>query len=143
QSRLVVEGVTETQGARRIGQAGHELVAHRLPDRNALARVAALPRAEVAADDRALDRLADVGVREHHLRAVAAELEHHMLARCSLRHRRAGLGRADKAHAVHKWMTRDLVAYLGAGSRDEVDGASWKIAFCQALHQRDGDDARG
>jgi len=135
--------IAEAQRLRRVGEAGHELVADRLLDEDALACGAALSGAQVAADDGAFHRFADVRVGEHDDGAVPAQLEHHVLSRGPARHRGAGLGGADKPDAIHELVPGDLVADLGARPGDQVERAVRKVRLGHAFHQGDGDHARG
>ena len=127
-----VERVAEAQRSSGVLEPGHELVVDRLLDQDPLAGGAALAGAQVAADDRAFDRAVDVGVGEDHHRAVAAELEHHVLAGRASRDRCAGLGRADEADAVDQRVAGDLVADLGAGPVTRLTAPAGKSA--SAMH---------
>ena len=141
QRGVVRERIAQPERARRVRQAGHELVADRLLDQDPLAGGAALARAQVAAHDCAFHGASDVGVCEDDLGAVAAELEHHVLARGPPRHRRPGFGRADETDSVHQRVACHLVADLGSGAGDQVDRAGRKVGFDDAFHQRHRDHA--
>ena len=74
------------------GQLFDEAILNIALDEDPLAGRAALASAKEAADDHAFDGAVEVGVFEDHDRAVAAQLQHDMLAGRSPRHRASGFG---------------------------------------------------
>ena len=135
----VVEGIAQPNLVDRFREPIDERVLETALHEDPLARCAALPCAEEAADDHALDRAIDVGVLEDHDRAVATELQHDVLAGGTSRHRAPGLGRADEADAGDQRVAGDLVAHHRPRAGHEVDRARWQIGFGQALHELHGD----
>jgi hypothetical protein len=112
-----------------------ELFVHALVDQDPLGRGAALPRAQVGADDRPRHRPVQVGVVHHHQRAVVAHLKQLDLARGPSRDRQPGRGRPDERDRGDARMAGDLVADDRAGPGQERDRPRRQVRIGDGVDQ--------
>ena len=101
--------------------------------------VAGLAAVEEALPGAGLDRPVDVGVFEHDVRRLAAELLGHALDRVGggLGHRAAGAGGAGERHHVDPGVGRHRGADLGALAVDQVEDAGRDARVVQDLGEQD------
>ena len=111
--------------------------------RHASARGADLSGVEECAAGRRRGRLVDVGIVEHHHRAVTAPFTQHWLAGAALGDAPPGRSAAGEADAVRVRMRHDLVADRGTLADDEVQHARRQPCRLDRLHECDGDGRRG
>ena len=115
---LLVERVADPERLRALRERLDEGVLDGLVDEDALRGRAALAREVEAAHDGRVRGLVEVGVGEHDLRAVAAQLEHAVLERGVARHLLAGVRGAGEDDRAHVGMAHELRADVAAAVHD-------------------------
>src|SRR5579875_2383222 len=113
----------------------NQLAPHRLVDQQALAGGAALSGAEKAGAERGPRGRVEIGVLEHHERAVAAHLEQQTLAGGAARNAQAGLSRADEADGCDLRMGDKLLSDDRPGAAEEVEDAGRELGLGDAFGQ--------
>ena len=139
---VVVQWIAQFDRGHCRRQLCQECVLNPALNEDALPRCTTLPGAKEAAGNRSFRGAAQVRILEDHDRAVAAQLQHHVLAGGPPGDRSAGFGRADEADAGHQRMACDLIADHRAGAGHQVHGACREVGLGQALHQLHTDRRR-
>jgi hypothetical protein len=106
-----------------VGEARHEFVVERRIDEHARARFATLPGRVVDRPDRARDRIVEIRIGEHEVRALAAELERQPLDRLRAEPHdlAARLRRAGERNLVHARMPHEIRAGARPVTGKDVD----------------------
>ena len=136
---LVVERAAEPDPAGALDDRVHELVVDRLLDDQSGAGRADLAGVQEHGGQGEVERDLQVGVGEHHVGVLAAELERDLLhrARGGGHDPAAGLEPTGERDQVDPRVDRERGAGLGAGAEHEVAGSGREAGLLEQLHQVD------
>ena len=134
-----VHVVADDDLARALHEHADELVVDLARHECARSRLAHLAVVEERAPQHAGGREVEVGVVEHDVGRLAAELERDLLhrARRELHDAPPDFGRAGERDLVDERVLRELLARAAAGTGDEVDDAGRDVGLFARLHQLD------
>ena len=134
-----VERSAEADPVRASGQFGHEVVVDRLLDDQPRPRRTDLPGVQEHRRGRQVERGLQVGVGEHHVGVLAAELQRHPLhGRGTGCHQQATHGEAarERDH-VDPRVLRQWGTHLRTGSQHEVPDSGRQPRLLQQVQQQD------